>query len=115
MAQAMAAANPALGRDVVADAVNPVEVGRAAWRAVAAEAGVALLEVEVVCSDPAEHRRRAESRQAEIPGLALPDWAAVVGRRYEPWTGPHLVLDTALLAPEAALARLEAELALRRA
>ncbi|WP_207791967.1 kinase [Siccirubricoccus phaeus] len=110
VAQAVAATNLALGRDVVADAVSPA-AARAAWRALAAEAGAAL--PEVVCSDLAEHRCQVESRQADIPGLALPDWAGVTGRRYEPWTAPHLVLDSARLA--AALAWLEAEIAGRGA
>ena len=59
------------------------------------QAGVAAVEVEVVCSDPAEHRRRVEERQPDIAGLRLPDWSAVVGRDYRPWTRDRLVLDTA--------------------
>ena len=44
---------------------------------VARRAAVALVEVEVVCSDAAEHRRRVESRRADIPGLLLPTWDEV--------------------------------------
>src|SRR4051812_27653352 len=55
VAYRVAADNLGLGRVVVADAVNPVEVARTAWRAVASAAGARLLEVEVICSDAAEH------------------------------------------------------------
>ena len=85
------------GTSVVADTVNPIAVTREAWRVVAREAGAVLLEVEVVCSDPAEHRRRVESREADIPGHAQPTWDEVVAREYEPLApGPGaLRVDTA--------------------
>ena len=91
----VAADNLALGRTVVADAVHPRASIRAAWRDVARRAAVAIVEVEVVCSDAAEHRRRVESRSADIPGLALPTWDEVQARAYERWDGDHLVIDTA--------------------
>jgi predicted kinase len=91
----VAADNLALGRSVVADAVNPLSSIRAAWRDVARRAGVAPFEVEVICSDPTEHRRRVESRRADIPGLQLPTWAEVEARAYEPWEGAHVLIDTA--------------------
>jgi len=51
----LAAENLGFGLSVVADSVNPWPLTRAAWRQ-AAE-GHPYLEVEVVCSDAAEHRR----------------------------------------------------------
>ena len=53
----IAATNLRLGHVVVADSVNPIAITRDAWRDVARAAGARLVEVEVVCSDPAEHRR----------------------------------------------------------
>lgn len=91
----VAADNLAVGNGVVADSVNPNAATRDAWRAVAQKCGVPAIEVEVVCSDSAEHRRRIETRVADIPGLKLPAWRDVVARDYERWTGPHIVLDTA--------------------
>ena len=91
----VAADNLRLGRTVVADAVNPLTSTRAAWREVARRTAVALVEVEVVCSDAAEHRRRVESRSADMPGLELPTWDEVQARTYERWDGAHLVIDTA--------------------
>ncbi|KDN22131.1 AAA family ATPase [Amycolatopsis rifamycinica] len=81
------------GVDVVAECVNPLKITRDAWRAV----GTRVLEVELVCSDPAEHRARVEGRVADIPGLRLPSWRDVVEREYEPWDRDHLVIDTAVV------------------
>jgi len=94
-AHAVAEDNLALGRTVIADCVNPWPLTREAWRTVAGRAGVRVVEVEIVCSDVAEHRRRVESRAADIPGHELPTWKDVVERDYRPWTSARLVLDTA--------------------
>jgi len=95
VAYALAEADLALGRLVVADSVNPIAATREAWREVAERTGSPLLEVEIVCSDKAEHRRRVESRRADIPGLRLPGWQAVVAREYHPWPEAALAIDTA--------------------
>ncbi|AGU52728.1 putative kinase [Variovorax paradoxus B4] len=93
----------ALGMSVVADCVNPLPVTREAWRAVATGTSSGLLEVEIVCSDQAEHRRRVESRTTDIPGLIPPTWEAVMRHEYETWTTSRLVIDSALVgASEAA-------------
>ena len=96
IAYAVCADNLAFGRTVVADCVNPLQVTRAAWREVAARAASPIFEIETVCSDQAEHRRRVESREIDVPGLVPPTWAAVVARDYEPWSGPRMVVDTAI-------------------
>ena len=95
VAHAVAADNLRLGLCVVADSVNPLVVSRAGWRAVATAAGVPCLDVWVVCSDPAEHRRRVEGRPTEVAGLVLPTWDKVMARRFEQWDRPPLVVDTA--------------------
>src|SRR2546421_8902108 len=59
VAYATAFDNLRLGRTVVADCVNPIAVTRNAWRDVAARAGVEAVDIEVVCTDAFEHRRRA--------------------------------------------------------
>jgi predicted kinase len=91
----IAADNLALGRTVVADAVHPVASIRSAWRDVARRAAVAVVEVEVICSEASEHRRRVQCRSADIPGLKLPTWSDVQTRAYERWHGADLVIDTA--------------------
>ncbi|WP_327682730.1 AAA family ATPase [Kitasatospora sp. NBC_00458] len=95
VAYALAEEHLRQGLTVVGESVNPLAVTRDAWRDAALRAGVPFLEAEVVCSDPAEHRRRAERRTVDIPGLALPDWAEITNRAYEPWHRDRLVVDTA--------------------
>lgn len=110
VAQAVALDNLRLGRVVVADSVNPLEISRDQWRAVAERAGCRVLDVEIVCSDGTEHRRRVEQRVVDVPGLRLPNWEQVQSRRYEPWSSPPLRVDTALLDVESAVARITAAL-----
>lgn len=95
VAYALAADNLRLGLDVVADSVNPWNLTRSIWRGVALNAGVRYAEIEVICSDQDEHRRRVESRASDIEGLRLPSWEAVVTRDYHPWDRAHIVIDTA--------------------
>ena len=94
VAYAVAEDNVRVGRVVIADCVNPWPLTRDAWRAVAARANVPVLEVEVACSDVEEHRRRVESRAADIPGHVLPAWSDVTARDYRPWDRERFVLDT---------------------
>jgi predicted kinase len=108
---ALAADNLALGQRVIADAVNPVREAREAWRNVALRAGASLLEVELICSQRYEHRRRVESRTADIEGHRLPDWPAVEQRHYEAWDREHLAIDTAARTPEQVVAVIVSEIA----
>ncbi len=94
VAYAIAEDNLRLGRTVIADSVNPVEATRAAWRRVAERTGKRCVEIEIVCSDQEEHRRRVESRIADIVGHQLPTWQQVCDREYEPWQA-SIVIDTA--------------------
>jgi predicted kinase len=94
-AYAVAEDNLRLGRDVIGDSVNPWMLTRNAWRDAGLRAGVEVLEVETVCTDLEEHRRRVETRASDVPGLILPDWPAVIGRDYHPWDREHLTIDTA--------------------
>lgn len=112
VAQAVAADNLRLGRTVIADSVNPWMVTRDAWRDAGLGAGARVVEVEITCGDAAEHRRRVESRAAEVPNLSLPDWQTVTARDYRPWTRERLIIDTAGRTPTACVAEICA--ALRR-
>ena len=91
---AVAAENLRLGMSVVSDCVNPFEITREAWRNAAVRSGARYVEIEVVCSDPVEHRLRVESRRSDICGLQLPDWQEVVGREYHDWNSKVLTIDT---------------------
>lgn len=106
----IAATNLRLGHIVVADSVNPIAITRDAWRNVAIVAGARCLEVEVVCSDQAEHRSRVETRVVNVPGLVPPTWQAVMDREQDSWTRPRLVIDTAGRSIEACVAEVLARL-----
>lgn len=92
---AVAQDNLNLGRDVIADSVNPWMLTRNAWRDVGLRSDARVVEIETVCSDAQEHRRRVETRVNDIPGLVPPDWEAVIGRDYHSWDREHLKVDTA--------------------
>ena len=92
------------GFSVVVESVNPIGVTRDAWRGVAAANAARLLEVELICTDEAAHAERARTRDVDIPGLALPSWQQILDREYEPWDRDHLVIDTAVRSPAAAVA-----------
>jgi predicted kinase len=107
---AVAEDNLSLGLTVIADSVNPWMLTRDAWRDVGVRTGVQIIEIEVVCSDDAEHRQRVETRVTDVEGLALPNWEAVVQRDYQPWDRDRVVIDTAGASVQACLAQLHAVL-----
>lgn len=113
VAHALAGDQLRLGLDVIVECVNPSSVTRDAWVGTAAAAPAALLEVELVCRDAVEHRRRVETRTSDVAGLVKPTWAELGDRAYEPWDRPHLVLDTATTAVETAVELLVAEIGRR--
>ena len=93
-ARDLARDNLRLGHTVIVDAVHPIAITRDYWRETAAQMKVKLVEIEVICSDKHEHRRRVESRAADISGHVLPTWQQVLDRHYEPWKTAY-VIDTA--------------------
>jgi predicted kinase len=92
---ALARENLGVGRVVVADCVNPLAVTRDAWAAVAAKAAVRAVEIEMVCSDAGEHRRRVEERVADIQGHRVPTWDDVMAGEYQVWDRARVVVETA--------------------
>ena len=110
VAFAIASSNLKIGNVVIGDSVNPVPESRRGWRSVATGLGCPALDVEVICSDEAEHRRRVETRSADIAGFELPTWASIKARDYAPWTEDRLVLDTATLNANDAVTQIEARI-----
>ena len=92
---AIAEDNLRVGRTVIADSVNSIQITRDAWIAVAKRAQVISVEIEVVCSDIDAHRRRVEGRVADIAGMRLPTWQEVVQHDYSPWIRDRVMIDTA--------------------
>jgi predicted kinase len=107
VAYALAADNLRLGNTVIADSVNPIAITREAWRRIVEEAAVPFIQVEIVCSDLDEHRRRVESRVLDIPGFTGPTWQQVIEREYEPWTEADLRFDTTTLTANEAAAQVQ--------
>ena len=94
LAYRLAADNLRLGISVVADSCNPIELTRREWEATASGVGAHYINIEVVCSELPEHRKRVETRQSSTPGLRLPTWDEVARREYDPWTTDRIVVDT---------------------
>ncbi|WP_137156304.1 AAA family ATPase [Rhizobium sp. FKL33] len=101
----LAADNLRLGQTVVADSVNPLPETRKAFRDVADECGRRFFGVEIVCSDAAVHRHRAETRSPSVVGLSPPSWEVIQNRHYEPWKA-DLRIDTARLSVEDSVAEI---------
>ena len=95
VAHALAADHLRQGLTVVAECVNPLAVTRDGWLGLATDLQMPFAEVEVVCSDRAEHRRRATERTVDIPGLPLPSWEEIATRPYDAWDRDHIIVDTA--------------------
>jgi predicted kinase len=98
--------NLRLGVSVVADSCNAINITRAAWEQIACNHNCRCVNIETLCADRAEHRRRIESRHSTVPGLRLPTWAEVERREYHRWTRPRVVVDTAGRTEDACFADL---------
>ncbi len=53
--------------------MNPLALTRDAYREIALSTRTGYLEIEIICSDIIEHRKRVETRVSEVEGLTLPD------------------------------------------
>ena len=103
IACAVATDNLATGNQVVIDSVNPWQLTRDMYRKVATDLSKPYVDIEVVCSDSALHRSRAETRSANIPGHKLPTWQEIESRDYHPWDTEPLRIDTAITQPAEAV------------
>ena len=92
---AIAEDNLRAGLIVIADSVNPIQITRDQWIAVAQNTHQKAVEVEIKCSDLVEHQHRVETRVADIAGHPMPTWQEVSAVDYHPWSREHLVIDTA--------------------
>ena len=91
----IASDNLRLGQNVVSDSCNPVNFTRQEWENVAKENGSAFINIEVLCSNKEEHRKRIEARKSDVKGLKLPDWEDVENREYHLWKSERITIDTA--------------------
>lgn len=95
LAYRIASDNLKLGISVVADSCNPILSTRKEWQQVARQAEADSIDIEVICSDRSEHKKRVENRKSTIAGLILPSWKEVENREYHPWATQRVVIDTA--------------------
>lgn len=107
---AIAKENLQLGLSVVADSVNPIEITRNEWREIANSTGIKSLEIEIICSDLAEHQKRIETRVSDIQGHKLPTWDEVKMRDYEKWSSAALCIDTTQYSPKEAVSVITAHI-----
>ena len=110
LAYRVASDNLRLGLDVIADSCNPIELTRREWEEVARKADARYVNIEVICSDSAEHRRRVEGREGSTPNHELPTWGDVVAREYHSWSTPRVLVDTAGEPPAASYEQLRSQL-----
>lgn len=109
LAYRIAEDNLKLNRNVVADCCNPMELTRNEWEEIANTSSCGFINIEVICSDKAKHRKRAEERNSEIAHLKLPVWKDIETREYHAWAKDRIVIDTA----NKAINKCETELKLR--
>ena len=94
LAYRVACDNLQLGVSVVADSCNPIELTRDEWEDVAVNAKTDYVNIEVVCSDTVEHRKRIDNRIAKSNEVRMPTWQDVEDREYERWVKSRLIIDT---------------------
>lgn len=94
VAAAIARENISLGHHVIIDAVNSVDIARQMWRDISEQEGIPIFQIEVICSNKSEHRRRVETRYPDIQGHILPTWSDIDNQNFELWRDSDLVLDT---------------------
>lgn len=87
--------NLKIGNNVVADSCNPNDLTRNEWENVAIKNNCKHVNIEVICSNKTEHRKRVETRKTEIENLKLPAWDEIIKREYEPWSSERIIIDTA--------------------
>lgn len=95
LAYRMASDNLHLNNNVVADCCNPIELTRKEWEDVANKNGCRFVNIEIVCSDKVEHRKRAEQRRSDVANMKLPTWDDIEKRTYQEWQTNRIVIDTA--------------------
>jgi len=95
MAYRLASDNLNQGLSVVADSCNPILLTRREWQTVADDAGAPFINIEIICTDATEHKRRVDSRVSDIKTLSLPSWEEVKNREYHVWSDDRVVIDTA--------------------
>lgn len=91
----IASDNLNLKHNVVSDSCNSIYLTRQEWENVAMNSESIFVNIEVICSDKKEHKKRVETRVNDIKGLRLPTWEEVESRKYDSWKNKRIIIDTA--------------------
>jgi len=110
LAYRVASDNLELGLSVVADSCNPINLTRREWEEVAIKNNCQNINIEVICSDKAEHKKRCETRNSNIAGLQLPTWDEIQNRNYDVWENDRIIIDTADRSAEESFTELKEEI-----
>ena len=86
--------NLQIGNSVVSDSTNPIALTRYEWEQVAVDSEAHFINIEVLCSDKNEHKRRVETRKSDISKLCLPNWDKVQERVFDQWQSGCISIDT---------------------
>ncbi len=78
----IASDNLNLKHNVVSDSCNPINLTRQEWEDVAKNSGSIFINIEVICSDKEELKKRVETRLSGMKGLKLPTWGDIESREY---------------------------------
>ena len=92
------------GHTIIVDGLNSIPATRDLWVKAATAADADLIEVEVICSDHAAHRRRLVERR-DPHRIGTPRSFAIA-KTYQPWDRERVVIDTATMSVEEAVARI---------
>ena len=86
-----------IGNDVISDQCNPINLTRNEFNNLALKNDCKYINIEIICSNEMEHKKRVESRN-------YPSWSEVMKRKYdqnycfmhyEPWQEELIIIDTA--------------------
>ena len=84
-----------LGLIVVAGSVNPLTITRDVWRTIGTAAGTRVIEIDTVCTDQNEHKKRVHTHIVNIEGLKPPNWVDIQKPEYDEWHRETTFIDTA--------------------
>ena len=101
-----------LGLSAIADSCNTIEITRREWENIATESGATFQNIEISCSDNAEHESRVISRNNKSRKLNDLTWEQVKGRIYEQWDSEIIKIDTAGKSVEQSFGELSVKLGL---
>ena len=88
IAQCIIEDNLKIGNNVISDQCNPWKLTRDHYNNVAIKNNCKHINIEIICTDKEEHKKRIEDR-------GYPKWEEINKWGYDQWDEEHIVIDTA--------------------